>query len=343
MFEWSPQFGAPLLTNVGRGVSAFMKKFSIGYRTLKTGIGAALAVAIAQHFDLLFYTAAGILTILSIQSTKKKSLHAVYTRIVSGVIGIILAFAFFETFGYFPVVIGAMLIVFIPIIVALRVSDGFVSSAVIIMHIFTQANFTLALFWNELAIMLIGFGVGLAVNMYMPDISKSLNTYRIRIENLYQKIFYEISVYLRNGDTTWDGKELIEAIETLNKAKALAFQDVENHVTRKDNLYYQYFDMREKQLEIIERVLPKMTALPAITEQSIIVAEFLKELSESVHSGNTAIYFREKLVRVREDLSVLPLPKDHSTFLAHAALYQFIEEMDDYLEIKQAFIGLDVE
>lgn len=320
-----------------------MKKFSIGYRTLKTGIGAALAVAIAQHFDLLFYTAAGILTILSVQSTKKKSLRAVYTRIVSGIIGITLAFIFFETFGYFPLVIGVMLIVFIPIIVALKVSEGFVSSAVIIMHIFMHADFTLALLWNELAIMLIGFGMGLAVNMYMPDISKSLNTYRIRIENLYQKIFYEISVYLRNGDTAWDGKELIEAIEALNKAKNLAFLDVENHVTRKENLYYQYFDMREKQLEIIERVLPKMTALPAITEQSIIVADFLKELSESVHSGNTAIYFREKLERVREDLSVLPLPKDHSTFLAQAALYQFIEEMDDYLEIKQAFVGLDVD
>lgn len=338
-----PYFEAPLLTNVGQGVSAFMKKISIGYRTLKTGIGAALAVAIAQHFDLLFYTAAGILTILSVQSTKKKSFRAVYTRIVSGVIGIFLAFLFFETFGYFPIVIGVMLILFIPIIVALKVSEGFVSSAVIIMHIFMHANFTFALLWNELAIMLIGFGMGLAVNMYMPDISKSLNTYRIRIENLYQKIFYEISVYLRNGDTAWDGKELIEAIEALNKAKTLAFLDVENHVTRRDNLYYQYFDMREKQLEIIERVLPKMTALPAITEQSIIVADFLEELSDRVHSGNTAIYFREKLEVVREELSKLPLPKDHSTFLAQAALYQFIEEMDDYLEIKQAFIGLDVD
>ena len=152
-----------------------------------------------------------------------------------------------------------------------------------------------------------------------------------------------LSCHLRNGDTAWDGKELIEAIEALNKAKTLAFLDVENHVTRRDNLYYQYFDMREKQLEIIERVLPKMTALPAITEQSIIVADFLKELSDSVHSGNTAVYFLEKLEGVREDLAQLPLPKDHSTFLAQAALYQFIEEMDEYLQIKQAFVGLDVD
>ena len=60
-----------------------MKKFSIGYRTLKTAFGASVAIAIAQYFDLQFFTAAGILTILCIQPTKRKSVHAVYTRIVS--------------------------------------------------------------------------------------------------------------------------------------------------------------------------------------------------------------------------------------------------------------------
>lgn len=343
MFRWSSQFGAPLLTNVGRGESAFMKKFSIGYRTIKTAVGAALAIAIAQYFGLLFYTSAGILTILSVQSTKKKSLKAVYTRIISGIIGLLLAFLFFETFGYLPVVICIMLLIFLPIIVALKVSEGFVSSAVIIMHVFNHANFTIDLLLNELALMLIGFGMGLAVNMYMPDISKKLNTYRLQIEKQYQSIFLEISSYLRNGDSVWDGKELIVAIETLNKAKTLAYQDVENHLTRKDSSYYLYFDMREKQLEIIERVLPKMTALPVITEQSIVVADFLNDLGESVHSGNTAIYFRKKLEKVRKEISLMPLPKDRDTFFAQAALYQFIEEMDLYLEIKQSFVGLKVE
>ena len=320
-----------------------MKKFTIGYRTLKTAIGAALAIAIAQYFDLHFYTAAGILTILSVQSTKKKSIHAVYTRIIASLIGMLLAFVFFETFGYLPIVFGIMLVLFIPIIVSLKVSEGFISSVVIIMHIYTQANFTTLLFINELYLMLIGFGMGLAVNMYMPDISKRLNSYLIQIENHYRTIFAEIANYLRNGDTLWDGKQLIDSIQLLNEAKALAFQDVENHLTRRENSYYLYFDMREKQLEIIERVLPKMTALPAITEQSILVADFLEDLSSHVHSGNTAASYREKLEQVKADFAKMPLPSSHDTFLAQAALYQFIEEMDAYLEIKQSFPGLQTE
>ena len=314
-----------------------MKKFTIGYRTLKTAIGAALAIAIAQYFDLQFYTAAGVLTILSVQHTKKKSIHAVYTRIVSSLIGMFLAFLFFETFGYYAIVFSLLLLIYIPIIVSLKVAEGFVSSVVIIMHIYTLENFTTSLLINELYLMLIGFGVGLAVNMYMPDISGRLNRYRIQIEENYQTIFEEIAKYLRNGDTLWDGKQLIESIELLDEAKALAFQDVENHLTRRNNMYYLYFDMREKQLEIIERVLPKITALPAITEQSILVAEFLDEISLNVHPGNTAAKYREKLEQVKEDFAKMPLPTSHETFLAQAALYQFIEEMDAYLEIKQSY------
>ena len=331
-------FLTPITPNEMGSISD-MKKFSIGYRTLKTALGTSIAIAIASYFDLQFFTAAGILTILCIQPTKRKSVHAVYTRIISSLVGMTYAFIFFEIFGYSPIVLGIVLLLFIPTIVSLGVAEGFVSSAVIMMHIFLTANFTVDLFINEIALMAIGFGMGLIVNMYMPDISKELNNHREKIEHLYKKILAEIASYLRNGDTMWDGKELIEAAKVLDAAKALAFQDVQNHLTRKDNIYYVYFDMREKQLEIIERVLPKITALPVMTEQAPLIAAFLEDVSEHVHSGNTANHFLEKLDNVKDEFAKMPLPKDHETFLAMAAMYQFIEEMDEYLVIKQSFRG----
>lgn len=331
----------PILTCDGS--DSDIKKFSIGYRTLKTAIGASLAIAIAQFFDLQFFASAGILTILSVQSTKRKSVHAVYTRIVASAVGMLFAYIFFEIFGYNPLILAVVLLLYLPISVSLGVAEGFVSSAVILMHIYSTANFTVDLLVNELCLMAVGFGMGLLVNMYMPDISNEIERYRITVEQLYKKIHAEIALYLRNGDTLWDGKELIEAEKQLQKAKALAFQDVQNHLTRKDNVYYLYFDMREKQLEIIERVLPKITALPVMPEQAILVAQFMDDLSEHVHSGNTASQFREKLDRVKEEFANMPLPESHDMFLAMAALYQFIEEMDQYLLIKQSFKGLQTE
>ncbi|MEK5232407.1 aromatic acid exporter family protein [Lysinibacillus sp. FSL K6-0232] len=319
-----------------------LKKFSIGYRTLKTAIGAAIAIAIAQYFDLASYASAGILTILCIQPTKKRSIHAAYTRLAASMIGMVFAFGSFELFSYHPLTLAGMLLVFIPTIVSLKITDGFISSAVIMMHIYAAGSFSLPLVYNELALMAIGYGTGLAVNMYMPDIQKELNYYRVKIEELYSKIFFEVANYLRQGDTLWDGREIIEAVSTLENAKSLAFKDVENHFMRRKNDYYIYFDMREQQLEIIERVLPKVTTLPVIVQEAELVADFLQDLGEHVHSGNTAGHYREKLERVKQDFSQLPLPQNHQQFIAQAALYQLIEEMDRYLEIKQSFKGLKV-
>lgn len=317
-----------------------MKKFHIGYRILKTAIGAGLSIGIAQYFQLDFFSSAGILTILCVQSTKRKSVHAVYTRVMASLIGIVMSVAFFELLGYHPWILGLMILFFLPILVMIKVTPGFVSSVVIILHIFSTANFTWGLLGNELSLMLIGFGTALAVNMYMPDIQLKLDDYRLKIEALYSSIFKEITSYLRHGDTSWDGGELVEANIVINKAKALAYQDVENHLTRHENLYYQYFDIRERQLEIIERVLPKITNLPEIVEQAKLVADFMEELSENVHSGNTTKKYRSKLEDVKSNFAKLPLPTTHKKFLAMASLYQFIEEMDRYLVIKQDFKGI---
>lgn len=50
------------------------------------------------------------------------------------------------------------------------------------------------------------------------------------------KFFLEIANYLREGDTLWDGQEIIEAITALNNAKSLAFKDVENHFMRRKKM-----------------------------------------------------------------------------------------------------------
>src|SRR5690606_32027620 len=174
---------------------------------------------------------------------------------------------------------------------------------------------------------------------YMPSIEKKLDNYRHEIENLYASIFREIVIYLREGESGWSGKELMDARKLLEKAKALAYQDVENHITRHENKYYHYFEMREQQLEIIERILPKITALPVIVDQTGLVADFLEDLAEHVHSGNTAYRYISKLDIVKENFAKLPLPDSHKKFLAMAELYQVIQEMEKYLEIKQSYKG----
>jgi len=318
-----------------------MVKFRIGYRTMKTALGTAIAIILAQYLGLENFTSAGILTILCIKVTKKRSLRASWDRVLACAIAMGLSSLFFEMFGYHPVVIGFMLMVFIPVAVMAGAADGIVSSSVIMLHIYSAGQVTFSLLLNELGIVIVGIGVALLMNLYMPSADQQLHKYQIQIEENFKKIFLEIVSFLRNGDSRWDGRELTETADLLEKAKALASQDVENNLMRNENLYYQYFKIREKQFDLIERVLPAVTSIPSQVEQGELIADFMEELSEAVKPGNTVLVYLEKLYRMKTEFETMELPKTREEFEARASLLHFVNEIESYLLLKRSFKGIN--
>ncbi|MGD6795929.1 aromatic acid exporter family protein [Metabacillus indicus] len=314
--------------------------FKIGYRTLKTALGAAIAISLAELFGLQNFASAGILTILCIQVTKKKSLQTSWARFFACLIAILFSFIFFEGIGYHPLVIGLLLLFFIPVTVLLKVKEGIVTSSVIILHLYTASHITFDLVLNEIALIATGIGVALIMNLYMPSVDKKLKEYQLEIEDRLSKIFIEIEEYLLSHDSSWDGKEITETAAIINEAKTLAFRDVENHFMRHENLYYHYFKMREKQFEIIERVLPIIASIKVTVDQAEIVADFIREVREAIHPGNTAHKFLVKLTEMRKMFEEMPLPETREEFEARAALLHFVREMEQYLVIKSQFKGM---
>jgi uncharacterized membrane protein YgaE (UPF0421/DUF939 family) len=219
----------------------------------------------------------------------------------------------------------------------LKVNEGIATSSVIILHLYAAGKFTWEIICNELLLILIGITVALLMNMYMPSVEKQLKEYQRIVEDLFRIILKEIVRYLRTNETDWDGKELTLAADILQKAKLLAIRNVENHMLRSEEGYYHYFRMREKQLEIIERVLPLVTSLTYTVEQRNIVADFIDKLSDAVHPGNTADRFLRELHCMKKRFETMPLPKTREEFEERAALLHLVKELEQYLIIKSQF------
>lgn len=315
--------------------------FKIGYRTIKTALGTTIAVMLAEFLQLDNYVSAGIITVLCIKVTKKKSLQSSWARLLACTIAIIFSFIFFEGLMYHPFIIGLLLLVFIPTTVILKATEGIVTSVVIIFHLYTSEKITLQLIGNELMLIIIGIGVALIMNLYMPSLDRKLKNYQQQIEENFGAIFLEIEHYLIDKDRIWDGREIIKTAELISDAKTMAFRDVENHFLRNENTYYHYFKMREKQFEIIERVIPLITSIHTSVEQSQIIAEFIKDLRLHIHPGNTAHKFLVQLLKMRELFENMELPKSREEFEVRAALLHFIKEMESYLIIKSQFKGME--
>ncbi|KGM46208.1 aromatic acid exporter family protein [Neobacillus niacini] len=312
-------------------------KYRIGYRTIKTALGTAISILLAQQLGLHNFASAGILTILCIKVTKRKSIRASWDRFLACTLAMPFSSLFFELIGYHPIVIGIMLLFFIPTVVMFKANDGIVTSSVIILHIYMANKLSLALYLNELGVIIIGIGVALLINLYMPSADDKLKHYQMRIEENFKVIFYEMVSYLRTGESTWSGKEITETANLLEEAKLFAFRDVENHFLREENDYFHYFKMREKQFEIIERVLPIVTSLTVTLPQGKMIAEFLQELSQHIQPVNTAHIYLEKLKEMKKEFEEMDLPKTREEFEVRASLLQLVKEMNEYLIIKSTF------
>ncbi|ARK29421.1 aromatic acid exporter family protein [Halalkalibacter krulwichiae] len=306
----------------------------IGYRTLKTAVGAGLAVAIAQALHLDFYGSAAIITILCISVTRRDSLKVSWARFVACMIGMLLSGMLFELIGYQPWTLTLIILAFIPIVVRLKITEGIATSSVIILHLYTVGEMSFSLVINEILIITIGIGVALLMNLYMPNSDRALRHYHKEIELHFKKILHELSVYLRYGESDWDGKEIPETVELLSKGKNLAMRNIQNHILRYEDQYYYYFKMREKQFEIIERLMPYVSKINKTVEQSETVADFLDEVSDAVSPINRVPYFLDKIKTMKQGFEEMPLPTSREEFEVRSSLLYIMHELEEYLHIK---------
>ncbi|MCP8616793.1 aromatic acid exporter family protein [Salirhabdus salicampi] len=314
----------------------------IGYRTIKTATGAPIAIFIAQLLQLSNFISAGILTILCIQVTRKRSFLSAWYRFAACMIGIVYSSLIFELIGYHPLAIGLLLLLFIPTTVRLNITEGIVTSTVIILHIYGAQQASLALIWNELLLIVVGLGTALLLNLYMPSMEKDLRKKQNQVEQNFRNILKEIAHYLKTGEESWEGKEFTETATVLETAKSLAFRDVENHILREHHPYYHYFHMRTKQFEVLERMLPLISRVKEINKQSVAMADFFDKLSEAVHPGNTAVLYLNELKEMKEHFRNEELPVTREEFEARASLFTLLNEIEQYLILKRSFKKSDI-
>jgi uncharacterized membrane protein YgaE (UPF0421/DUF939 family) len=219
-----------------------------------------------------------------------------------------------------------------------RIQDGFVTSMVVVLHVYTVKNANWAMFLNELYIIFIGMGIALLINSIMPNFKRDIETFKKEIEQKFEIILYEFSAHLRDSERNWDGKEILEVEDSINQSKSIAVQDVENHLLRKRNKDYYYLEMRENQLELLKHMM-KIVAIVSSSslhvKQKEMFAEFLENLSQNVHSGDTTDISLNELEELKASIRKTELPKTREEFEIRANLFYLIFEMENYLNIKK--------
>lgn len=314
----------------------------IGYRTIKTAIGVPIAIYLAQFLGITNVASAAILTILSIQPSKRKSVVSAWHRFAACMIAILFSTLSFYFIGFYPLVIGFILLLFIPITVGLNITQGIVTSAVIILNLFSAGKLSSTIIIDQVLIICIGVGTAFLLNIYMPNLERKIIHQQRLLEEKIQVVLAEIAHYIRDQKREWDGQEITDIEEILFEAKRLVAIDKENHLFRIEHTYEDYFVMREKQFDLLRNMIRLVSRITYFEEFSDKTACFFEDLSKSVHPGNTAIIFLGELNELQEIIRQKALPQTREEFETRANLFRLTSDIEDYLIIKSQFKESDV-
>lgn len=306
--------------------------------TFKMAISATIAIFIAQGFKLEFAVTAGVIAILSIQNTKREALIIGARRIISATIAVILSYLLYVLLGNNPLVFGVVLLIFIPIAKKLKIEEGIAVGAVLSTHLLVNNNIDLGWIVNEEAITFIGIGVASLFNLYMPSLDDKFNENKETIEKLYRDIISDMAKSLVTKAIPVNEKKRLEEVESLvEDTRSLAYKINNNNLFKKNLYFVDYIEMRSKQLEAIKRMMSHFSRFSITYDQTLIMSKFTENIANNIYADNDCVELICKLNNLRNNYKEMQLPKTRDEFENRAMLFQFLNDLEDFLLIKKEF------
>jgi len=307
-------------------------------KTFKITMSATLAIIISNYVGLEFAVTSGIIAILSIQDTKKEALLVGGRRLIASTIAILLSFMLYILLGNDPIVFGLFLLIFIPITNILKTGEGMVVGAVLSTHLLISTNINIYWIVNEAKLTVIGIGVAMIFNLYTESLEKKFNKNKEDIEERYRLILSDMATSLVTQAVPIYEQKLLTRVEELIKNTKLIVQIINNnHLFKSNNYYVSYIDMRLIQLEDIKRMKRHFSRFYMTYEQTKLLSDFTNNVAINIREDNDCVELINKLTSLRKYYEMMELPKNRNEFENRALLFQFLNDLEDFLIIKKEF------
>jgi len=308
------------------------------YRTLKMSGGFAIAVICAQALHLDFAVSAGIIAMLNMLDSKKESARVAWRRVYSSVAGLLLAVLIFSLFGYETINLALFLLLFIPLAMRFKAPEGIIVNTVLASHLLTYHSISTQILINEFTLVLVGALTALLVNLHMPNQENELKNMQVDVEQKIRAILWTMSLNIRNLCNIHDEEPSMIELETLIKeAKKLSYTYMNNHFLNENTYYLEYFQMRLTQLYRLMYMREHLDMVFVNQGEAMILSTFTGRLAYEYDEGNDGKSLLIRLKDIREELQSSELPKSRLEFENRAALFQYLNDLEEFVSLKVRF------
>ncbi|GAB2023587.1 aromatic acid exporter family protein [Pseudolactococcus yaeyamensis] len=320
----------------------FPNDFKIGARTVKTVIAASLAISIANLLKLDYATAAGIIAILSVGNTKKSTYQSGKNRLLNFLAAMIISVVLFSILGHHVLVFGLFLLIFIPYSAACGMSEGIAPNAVLVTHLLMATKITPQLLLNEFLLNFIAISLAFIVNLKMPNFQTELSEREKRIEHHFRDLFKRLSFIMAKKTEQAHFLHKVEDLEQyISESLTLARTHLDNQFGDGGaGTSYDYFAMRATQVEIFHQIAEILLQIEVTVQKDQLTAlnQLFKEIGKSYAKDNDGKALMQQVKETLDIYRASDLPKNREEFEARARLFQILQLIQTFIQIKRDYI-----
>lgn len=306
--------------------------------TVKIALAAILAIIIANVLNLEFAVSAGIISILTIQPTKKETIQTALGRLYAFGIALVIALVCFEVLGFSVEAFFLYLILYILVCQKFHWYSAMAMNSVLISHFLTFSHMEISAIWNEILLFAIGVGIGVIANLHLHKKISYIEELKVQTDEQIKMILHRMSIRIMENDILdYNGECFQRLEESIRKAKNVAEENFKNQFGTKDIYDQEYILMRERQVHTLYEMYKKVRNLQTQPVTAKLISDFLEQVSKDFHEENTVKKLLEEFNQMNETMKSKPLPVTRAEFEDRAKLYGLLRDIEEFLKIKQKF------
>ena len=310
------------------------------FNTIKIACAAILSICLANLWGLDFAVSAGIITILTIQPTKRETVQTAVGRFYAFIAALIIAFISFTLFGYTLPAFMFYLIIFIFVCQTFDWYSSMAMNSVLISHFLTFGNMNLTSVLNEIFIFTIGVGIGIIANLHLRKNADYILKLQEETDAQIKHILLKMSERILFQDVSDYNEKIFQELKSsILKAQTIADQNYKNQFNKNDTYDIDYIKMRDKQYHVLYEMYKSTRTLETTPITAQIVSDLFLKISESYHRDNTAAKLLDDFHKIQKEMKEKPLPTKRKEFEDRARLFILLNYIEEFLTIKKEFMG----
>lgn len=306
----------------------------------KIALGSSCAIYVAQLLELQNAMSAGIITLLTLVTTKWETFRLSGLRVFTYAVTIAICYLVFATIPSKWIEFGVFLFILVFIGEKMGWRSTLSVNAVIGTHFLSSQDFSIDFIINELLLVLIGILIAIVLNLiHINDLHERRIVKAMRqVEKQMQEILIELAGYLvrkSSGDSVWDDIKKLES--DLEEYIELAFEYQNNTFDSHQSYYIDYFEMRLQQCGALDNLHSEMKRMRDMPRQAHIVTDFILKIAIHVAEVDNPKELMDELQRLVDEIHDDELPKTKEEFMNQAELYHTLMDLEELLMYKHRF------